>query len=373
MTAQPSVPRRLHRRSDERVIAGVASGLGEYFNVDPLLIRIALVASLVFGGLGIFLYVAAWLLVPDDASGTSVAERTFGGAALGGGLAGAVVIVVAIVVVLGVLSAVFGGISNGGEGALVLATIIAVAGVLLLRRGSTDAPIANAAAPVGAAVAGDASVAANAAPVVRRTPRPASPLGWYVLGAALIAVGIMALASSTYGALFTPATYAGVVLAVIGAGLLIGAWAGHARFLIVIGLLLLPFAWAASLIDMPIQGSWGLQRHAPSAVSELRDEYHVAAGHLSLDLTRLDTTDGPVEITASVAMGQLTVLVPDGASVDIDASVGGGTLRLLDGPFDDGTYLEGHVATGAANPDFVLDLDAGIGSIRVDSRATEGR
>ena len=59
MTAQPSIPRRLHRRSDERVIAGVASGLGDYFNIDPLLIRIVLVASLVFGGLGIFLYGAA--------------------------------------------------------------------------------------------------------------------------------------------------------------------------------------------------------------------------------------------------------------------------------------------------------------------------
>ncbi|HET9417506.1 MAG TPA: PspC domain-containing protein, partial [Candidatus Limnocylindria bacterium] len=101
MTAQPSVPRRLHRRSDERVIAGVASGLGDYFNVDPLLIRIVLVASLVFGGLGIFLYAAAWLLVPDDTSGQSVLERFLGGDR--NGLSGGLLVIFGAVVALSAL------------------------------------------------------------------------------------------------------------------------------------------------------------------------------------------------------------------------------------------------------------------------------
>jgi phage shock protein PspC (stress-responsive transcriptional regulator) len=374
MTAQPSVPRRLHRRSDERVIAGVASGLGEYFNVDPLLIRIALVASLVFGGLGLFLYAAAWLLVPEDSEERSIAERIFGGAALGGGLAGAIVVVVAILVILGILSAIFGGISNGGEGALFLAVAIGIAGVLLLRRGSPE-PIATASAATASSATdpGAAPTAAIAAPVVRRQPRPPSPLGWYVLGAALIGIGAMALAGTAWDVAFEPGTYAGVVLGVIGVGLLVGAWFGHARFLIVIGLLLLPFAWAASLIDVPIQGGWGQQRHAPSAVSELREEYRLAGGQLTLDLSGLELGSEPVTIGASVAMGQLTVLVPDGASLDIEASVGGGTLRLLDGPFDEGTYLQDHAVVGAGEPDIILDLEAGIGAIRVDSRITEDR
>lgn len=373
MTAQNSVPRRLHRRSDERVIAGVASGLGDYFNVDPLLIRIALVASLVFGGLGIFLYAAAWLLVPEEAEERSIAERIFGGAALGGGLAGAIVIVVSIVVILGILSAIFGGISNGGEGGLFLAAVIGIAGVLLLRRGSSDRVVADAAESTGTDPA-DAPTATVAAPIARRQPRPASPLGWYVLGAALIGVGAMALAGMAWDVTFTPGTYAGVVLALIGLGLLVGAWFGHARFLIVIGVLLLPFAWAASLVDVPIDGAWGQQRFTPTTASEVREEYHLAGGQLSLDLSRIEPGDGPVAVGASVAFGQLTVLVPDGATVEIDASVGGGTLRLLDGPFDDGTHLEDHVLTGADTPDFILDLDAGIGAIRVDTRSSlEGR
>jgi phage shock protein PspC (stress-responsive transcriptional regulator) len=370
MTAQHSVPRRLHRRSDERVIAGVASGLGDYFNVDPLLIRIALVASLVFGGLGIFLYAAAWLLVPDDTSDRSVAERIFGGAALGGGLAGGMVVVVGIIVVLGVVSAVLGGVgdSTGGGGALALAIVIGLAGLFLLRRGSP------AEAGVAPAPEGDAATAVTpAAPVARRARRPASPLGWYVLGAALIAVGAMALAGTVADVAFAPGTYGGVVLAIIGLGLLIGAWVGHARFLIVIGLLLLPFAWGASLIDMPIRGAWGNQVFTPSATTDIREAYHVAGGRLVLDLSRIETNGEPVTVSATVAMGELRVLVPDGATVEMDATLGAGTLRLLDGADDNGTDLDDHLVVGSGAPDFILDLDAGIGTIRVDARFTEAR
>lgn len=374
MTAQPSVPRRLHRRSDERVIAGVASGLGDYFNVDPLLIRIALVASLVFGGLGIFLYAAAWLLVPDDTSGQSVLERFLGGDRRG--LSGGVVVVIGVIVALSALGLLFGAPNDGG--ALVFAILVVAIGALLLQRsGSSEAPVAPAAASPGAveATAPDAATATQPVQATpRRQPRPPSPLGWYALGAALIGVGGMALASGAWDVAFTPGTYAGVVLGVVGLALLIGAWFGHARFLIVVGLLLLPFAWAASLVDVPIQGAWGQQRFTPTSATEIRESYHLAGGQLSLDLSRVEASGGdPVTVDASIAFGQLTVLVPDGATVEVDASVGGGTLRLLDGSFDDGTHLEGHAVTGAGAPDFILDLDAGIGSIRVETRPQEDR
>jgi phage shock protein PspC (stress-responsive transcriptional regulator) len=368
MTAQHSVPRRLHRRSDERVIAGVASGLGDYFNVDPLLIRIALVASLVFGGLGIFLYAAAWLLVPDDSSGQSVMERFLGGDR--SGLPGGVVVVIGVIVALSAIGVIFGSPGDGGALAFAVA-VVAVGALLLQRRGPSDAAVA----PTSASGAPPTdAVAAPAAPVVRRQRRPASPLGWYALGAALIAVGGMALAGSTWGIAFTPGTYAGVVLGVIGLALLVGAWFGHARFLIVIGLLLLPVAWAASLVDVPIQGAWGQQLFAPTAASEVRDSYHLAGGHLELDLSRVEASSSdPVTVDASIAFGQLTVVVPDDASVEVDASLGGGTLRLLNEPFDNGTYLANHVVAGSGDPDFILDLDGGIGSIRVETRTREDR
>src|ERR1051326_2824310 len=62
----PPPPRRLSRPRDDRLIAGVCSGLGRYFNVDPVLFRVGAVALIFFGGAGILLYLAAILLIPNE-------------------------------------------------------------------------------------------------------------------------------------------------------------------------------------------------------------------------------------------------------------------------------------------------------------------
>ena len=368
-TEQHSVPRRLRRRSDERVIAGVASGLGDYFNVDPLLIRIALVASLVFGGLGLFIYGAAWLLVPDDASDQSAVERTFGG---GGSLPGGLVVLAGLLIVL---SIVFGiSWSSDGAAALALALVVIAVGAVLLRRGGPED--AGVVGPVATTTAvDDTAVQAPAAPapVVRRPRRPPSPLGWFVLGAMLVGLGALALFSTAWGLAVDPGLYAGVALGTIGIGLLVGAWWGHARWLIVIGVLLLPFAWMASLIDVPMQGAWGSHRFSPTTATEVQATYHVAGGQLILDLTRVVADGEPITIDADVAVGELRVLLPDEASLELDASVGGGVMHILGGPGQDGTGLEDHRVIEAGEPEFILDLETGIGSIWVNTRQSEGR
>ncbi len=66
---------RLHRASRGRMLAGVAAGLADYFDVDPTLVRIAFVALAFVGGLAVPLYAAGWLLIPDDETDVSVAEE----------------------------------------------------------------------------------------------------------------------------------------------------------------------------------------------------------------------------------------------------------------------------------------------------------
>src|SRR3954449_9074478 len=68
-------PKRLVRTTDVRVIAGVAGGLGRYFNVDPVLFRIGFIALVFLGGAGLLLYGLAWLLVPDETSGRAADAR----------------------------------------------------------------------------------------------------------------------------------------------------------------------------------------------------------------------------------------------------------------------------------------------------------
>jgi len=58
--------RRFLRSSDDRILAGVAGGLGNYFNIDPIIIRIAFVISIFFGGLGGLAYLAVAVFVPAD-------------------------------------------------------------------------------------------------------------------------------------------------------------------------------------------------------------------------------------------------------------------------------------------------------------------
>ncbi len=59
-------PRRVLRSSDDRVLAGVAGGLGAYFGVDSLIFRIGFALSIFFGGLGILAYLLLAIFVPRD-------------------------------------------------------------------------------------------------------------------------------------------------------------------------------------------------------------------------------------------------------------------------------------------------------------------
>src|SRR5689334_24531013 len=63
---QGPAPRRLLRSSSDRVLVGVAGGLGRYFGVDPIIFRIGFGISLFFGGLGALAYLLLAVFVPTD-------------------------------------------------------------------------------------------------------------------------------------------------------------------------------------------------------------------------------------------------------------------------------------------------------------------
>ncbi|HMD44575.1 MAG TPA: PspC domain-containing protein [Acidimicrobiales bacterium] len=67
--------RHLRRARDGRMVAGVAAGLAAYFDVDVTVVRLLIVAATVIGGAGIPLYVAAWLLIPEDGADEPLASE----------------------------------------------------------------------------------------------------------------------------------------------------------------------------------------------------------------------------------------------------------------------------------------------------------
>jgi phage shock protein PspC (stress-responsive transcriptional regulator) len=54
----------LTRSTDDRVIAGVAGGVARHLGLDPTLVRVVWAISLLFGGLGLIVYVILWIALP---------------------------------------------------------------------------------------------------------------------------------------------------------------------------------------------------------------------------------------------------------------------------------------------------------------------
>ena len=80
---QPSFMRQsngipLHRPLDGRMVFGVCAGIARYLNVDVNVIRILFAVLTVVGGAGIPVYVAGWLLLPEEGAEQSIASEFIG-------------------------------------------------------------------------------------------------------------------------------------------------------------------------------------------------------------------------------------------------------------------------------------------------------
>lgn len=82
MTTYPNNPstagtreRVLRRCPHRRIIAGVAAGVADYLDVDVAAVRIGFAALTLLAGVGVPLYIAAWLLLPEEGSDFSIGEE----------------------------------------------------------------------------------------------------------------------------------------------------------------------------------------------------------------------------------------------------------------------------------------------------------
>ena len=317
-------PRKLTRSGADALIGGVASGLGRYFGLDPLLFRVGFIALSFAGGIGLIAYVLLLAFVPADG-----AQRP-GGASKAAAVAGAVVLGVALVVFLG--SPFF----FLGPGLLVLA-VVGLAGYLLWRA-------------FGGRADGD----------------PARTAGRIVLFGLLV----FALAGAAVGVGLAAALGGGVVigaLAVVTGLVLIGtAFAGGARWLIVPAIaLVLPLGIVAAA-DIDLDGGLGEREYRPTTMGELRDSYQVGMGALDVDLRDLDLPAGRTDMAIDVGVGEAVVYVPSDACITSDVNIGAGAADILD---RDSDGLDVAFADAAdepvGRPTLHIDADIGIGALEV--------
>jgi phage shock protein C len=71
-----TIEKKLFRSETNKMLAGVAGGIAEYFDIDPALVRLLFVLATFFGGSGIPIYIILWIILPSAKGGTIASEAT---------------------------------------------------------------------------------------------------------------------------------------------------------------------------------------------------------------------------------------------------------------------------------------------------------
>ncbi|MGW3965586.1 PspC domain-containing protein [Amycolatopsis sp. NPDC005003] len=355
-----SRPRRPHAG---RKLAGVAAAIGYRYGVDPVVVRIALVVTTIFGGFGVPFYLLGWLFLPGESDEVSGFESLIGRGRSSVSPAFAVVLMVLTVVSAG--GSITGSWFDGGG--LISCALIAAALYLLHRsRGHLNRPApvaARAATPAftgnGAFTMTDTAEAPSPArgwdplaadpagwdlpdapppPEPRPTPPPRpshhhgvqrgprSKVGSATFALAVVTAGAGVLAGLNGATWFDAQHIVGLVLGVVGIGLVAGAFARGGRGLIGLAI---PLAIAGLVLttapfkNFDVRGGLGDIDETPAAVTDVKPLYQHAAGDIDLDLRKLPA-GAPYSTAVSNGAGDTKVIVPENADVTYDCHTGAG-------------------------------------------------
>lgn len=377
---------RLERSREDRIIAGVSGGLGTYMGANPWLFRLAFVILAFFGGLGVLLYIAAWLLVPDQGTKEPIISKWLGNLDMsdGGTIFGVILVGVAGVIILAQVANV--------SSVLIVALVLFVVGFLLYRGDlrvskpddgdpseGGDMPDDDIDSTTDDSTVAAAAVAVSEPPMYEPPPpqpevmwEPPPPRETSMLGRITVAFGLIVLASMALVDLafdsvaIQPVHYIATAVAVLGLGLVVGGFVGRARWLILIGVILLPVLWFTSFWPDDFSFTAGETTYEPVTVTDVETPYELGVGSLTVDLSGLSAEElaevGRIE--ASLGMGELVVRLPAGVGVDVAAQVGAGAVE---GPFNQASGV-GIDITRDIGPDPVvleLDLQVGMGVIKI--------
>lgn len=352
---------RLRRTTTDRKVAGVAGGLARHLDIDPIIIRVAFVVLAFFGGAGLILYGAGWLLLPEDGEDRATLhldERS------------RTVALVALTVLAGL--ALVGDSWGAGWFPWPLAIIGLIAFVWLSRSRERDARRATAAPTPYAtdpAYAGTTPAHTAYAPPPR-DPRKRGPrLFWFTLLLVVVAEGALAVVDGA-GVPVVDSAYPALAVGLIALMLVVGSVMGRAGGLIALGLVASVFLAGATAADR-----WDGDRfeYYPSSGAEVSDSYTMSDGTLLVDLTNLDDPDELDGRTIDVSgdVGEIVVRVPEDANVRVSADIDGpGGYDLFSGQQQGGGFGTTTTAQwrGAADdPTFTIDADLEVGVINVET------
>lgn len=378
---RPGNPTRLpwRRDSSERFLGGICAGLARSFDVDPTVVRVAtVVLTIVVGGWPALVYLGLWLFLPDEKGESVASGRRIGTSQVTVGILVLALGTLLVLFVLGPLWFVWGSLSRSVglefvQAALLLFALATSVGLFLLVRHLLH-NVKN--APASTAIS---------RPIRERTPKPVRPkskLGRIVLSGATLVVGVLWFAESLYGFGLGTFEYLIAVTAVMGIGLVVGAWWGRARWLglLAVPLALVVVAYANVPSGVTWQGGFGDRFWSPMAMVENPDapspqivdlELGVGNAQVSLVDIALDNPDAQTQVTVNVGVGNLQVHVPANGecSFTIHAHLGAGqfgraALWFADGsaPGEPAGGMDYFTETGTEiNRDYYIEAKEGAG------------
>ena len=385
--------RTLCRSSTDKVIAGVAGGIGAYFGIDAVIVRIAFIVLTFLGGAGPFLYLIGWLALPKEDEPSIVAR------ALGGdsphrfrSLMAVVLIGFGLLITANLSGSLFGLFVDVWKIAPYLALLLIAAGVALVlwpgpagRPQSTPArppaPPPPAPPPPSSAYATGAPPPPTAAgpewpspPTAAARRRRGSLIGSLTVAALFVYTGAAVMLERLDAVDVDLGVFFAVALVITGAGLLASAFARPARGLIVLGLVLSAPLLLFVAVDVPGAGI-GEARVRVVDVDELEDEYRYGIGQLTVDLRDLDPDRTDHSVDLSLAVGELRVYVPESISTTADIDVRAGNIRVWSGytwyswaDSEDGLDISRTITVpvqGETTGELRLDIDVGIGEAEI--------
>lgn len=383
---------------ENRYLAGVAGGIARHFDIDPIVVRIAFVITVFFGGAGLLIYGAGWLFLPDENDGKAVITLDARSRALAmwiaigiallallgdvaGGFSFPWWIIPTLVIVLLVVrwwdrrnlppealsqeeSAVVDALQRAQE-----TTQAALDRARVEADTARIAALSKAQATTEKALA-KAQVRAERAQERRlRRSRRGPLLFWFTLGLIALAMGALGVIDAAGAHIADPA-YPALALGIIGLMLLLGSFWGRAGGLILVGLvtaLILGITTAANQWDDGRHRVW----EAPATASEVQDRYTIGFGELRIDLSRVSDLAGldGRALTLDGRVGEIHVILPAGVGARADASVGGpGSIELF-GHQQDGIDIDATAGNSAAPgmPSLTIDAHLSVGDITIES------
>ncbi|WP_424189715.1 PspC domain-containing protein [Actinokineospora sp. G85] len=349
-------PRRPRRG---RKVAGVAAAIGDRYRIDPVIVRVAFAVSAFFGGAGVALYLLGWLFFAEEGDEVSAGEALLGKGRSSVSTHLAVVLAIALIpAVSWFLDKDFTGLVGGAAALGLLFLLHRNRGHLGPVR-TYDSTVADSyPPPVQHPVTGEQQAG------VDQSEQPRQPPAWDPLGAApfawdlpepghsqqddepepspkrksrvgaltLVAMLVACGATAVFGLSWADggARYLiGVLLAVLGAGMVLGALRGGGRGLIWLAVPLAALGIATTVVpDHARFNGFGEVNAKPTTLEQVRSDYRKTIGTVNVDLTGLPA-DGEVTTTAGADLGTVVVTVPRTADVRVTCTAGVGDVVCL--------------------------------------------